>query len=53
MASHLAFSAADVGDSQTPDGQLQIGIQLIQQSYSRRVGKSWKPFISEEKEKSA
>mmetsp|Transcript_19630 Transcript_19630/g.48184 ORF Transcript_19630/g.48184 Transcript_19630/m.48184 type:complete len:292 (+) Transcript_19630:64-939(+) len=24
-------------DSQTPDGQLQIGIQLIQQSYSRRV----------------
>jgi hypothetical protein len=31
--------ASILGDEQSnPDGQLQIGIQMIQQSYSRRVG---------------
>ncbi len=39
MQAALPGSMSLADDSQSADGQLQLGLQLIQQSYTRRAGR--------------
>ena len=38
MSSTMPGTLSLTDDSQSADGQLQLGLQLIQQSYTRRAG---------------